>query len=132
MSGLVPYLFFPGNAREALTFYHGVFGGELSLFTYEQFSRTDGPGDAIAHGMVSGAVELFGADAGPDQDAVHIVGATFSLLGTAEATVLQQWFAQLSEGGTNIDRLQKRPWGDFDGQVTDRYGIRWLIGYQEE
>ncbi len=132
MSGLVPYLFFPGNAREALSFYHDVFGGDLSLFTYEQFSRADGPGDAIAHGMLSGVVELFGSDAGPDQDAVHIVGATFSLLGTAEPAVLQQWFAQLSERGANIDPLRKRPWGDFDGQVTDRYGIRWLIGYQEE
>ncbi|MDP3952376.1 VOC family protein [Microbacterium sp.] len=131
MSGLVPYLFFPGNAREALTFYNDVFGGELSLFTYEQFSRADGPGDAIAHGMVSGSVQLFGADAGPDQDAVHIVGATFSLLGTAEPAVLHRWFDRLSEGGTNVDPLQKRPWGDFDGQVTDRHGIRWLIGYQE-
>ncbi|MDQ0642498.1 VOC family protein [Microbacterium murale] len=131
MSGLVPYLFFPGNAREALTFYHEVFGGELSLFTYEQFSRTDGPSDAIAHGGISGNVELSGSDAGPDQDSVHIVGASFSLLGTAEPEVLQEWFAQLSVGGTAIDPLQKRPWGDFDGQVTDRYGIRWLIGYQE-
>lgn len=132
MSGLVPYLWFPGNAREALTFYRGVFGGELSLFTYEQFSRTDGPGDAIAHGILSGAVELFGSDAGPDQDAVHIVGATFSLLGTAEPEALQRWFDRLSEDGTNVDRLQKRSWGDFDGQVTDRYGIRWLIGYQRD
>ncbi|MGM7672077.1 VOC family protein [Microbacterium sp. A93] len=131
MSGLVPYLFFPGNAAEALTFYSGVFGGELTLFTYEQFSRTDGPGDAIAHGMVSGAVELFGADAGPNQDAVHIVGATFSLLGTAEPDVLREWFDALAVGGRIVDPLQKRPWGDFDGQVTDRYGIRWLIGYQE-
>lgn len=130
MSGLVPYLFFPGNAREALTFYHDVFGGELALFTYEQFSRTDGPGDAIAHGAVSGSVELFGSDAGPDQDAVHIVGATFSLLGTADPEVLRGWFDQLADGGTSIDPLQKRPWGDFDGQVTDRYGVRWLIGYQ--
>ena len=131
MSGLVPYLFFPGTAAEALTFYQGVFGGELQLFTYEQFGRTDGPGDAIAHGALTGAVELFGSDAAGDEDAVHIVGATFSLLGTADAATLQQWFAALGEGGTITDGLQKRPWGDYDGQVTDRYGIRWLIGYQE-
>lgn len=131
MSGLVPYVFFPGNAREALSFYHDVFGGELSLFTYAQFGRTDGPGDAIAHGVIDGSVQLSGADAGPDQDAVHIVGAAFSLLGTAEPEVLQRWFARLAESAADVDPLQKRPWGDFDGQVTDRYGIRWLIGYQE-
>ena len=131
MSGLVPYLFFPGTAAEALTFYQGVFGGELQLFTYDQFGRTDGPGDAIAHGALNGLVEVFGSDASGDEDAVHIVGATFSLLGTADAETLQQWFAALADGGTITDPLQKRPWGDFDGQVTDRYGIRWLIGYQE-
>ena len=131
MSGLVPYLFFPGNAAEALTFYRDVFGGELQLLTYEQFGRTDGPGDAIAHGQLSGLVDLFASDAAGDEDAVHIVGATFSLLGTADSETLQQWFAALADGGNITDPLQKRPWGDFDGQVTDRYGIRWLIGYQE-
>lgn len=131
MSGLVPYLFFPGTAAEALTFYQGVFGGELQLFTYEQFGRTDGAGDAIAHGALNGAVQVFASDAAGDEDAVHIVGAMFSLLGTADAETLQQWFAALGEGGTITDGLKKRPWGDYDGQVTDRYGIRWLIGYQE-
>ncbi|HCS61782.1 MAG TPA: VOC family protein [Microbacterium sp.] len=130
MTGLVPYLFFPGNAAEALTFYQSVFGGELVLYTYADAQRTDGPADAIGHGMLQGTVELFAADAGRDQDAVHIVGASLSLLGTAEPSVLHEWFAALAEGGTAIDPLQQRPWGDFDGQVTDRYGIRWLVGYQ--
>ncbi|MGY1553257.1 VOC family protein [Microbacterium sp. A588] len=130
MTGLVPYLFFPGNAAEALGFYQSVFGGKLVLYTYADAQRTDGPADAIGHGMLQGTVELFAADAAGDEDAVHIVGASFSLLGTAEPEVLHDWFTKLSDGGTTIDPLQQRPWGDFDGQVTDRYGIRWLIGYQ--
>ncbi|MDA8332444.1 MAG: VOC family protein, partial [Candidatus Dormibacteraeota bacterium] len=28
--------------------------------------------------------------------------------------------------------LQRRPWGAYDGQVVDRYGLHWLIGYEEE
>ncbi len=31
MSGLIPYLLFPGNAAEALRHYRSVFGGELQL-----------------------------------------------------------------------------------------------------
>ena len=131
MTGLVPYLFLPGTAAEALTFYQGVFGGDLDLHTYAEFGRTDGPGDAIAHGEIRGPVALFAADAGPDQDAVHVVGAVFSLLGTADAATLTRWFAALAEGGTAVDPLQKRPWGAHDGQVTDRYGIRWLVGYED-
>lgn len=130
MTGLVPYLFFPGNAQEALEFYQTVFGGELVLYTYADAERRDGPADAIAHGMLQGTVELFAADAAGNEDSVHIVGARFSLLGTAEPAVLHEWFEKLSDGGAMIDPLQQRPWGDFDGQVTDRYGIRWLVGYQ--
>ncbi|MGB3375242.1 MAG: VOC family protein, partial [Microbacterium sp.] len=50
MTGLVPYLLFPGDAAEALQQYAVVFGGELQLFTYAQAGRTDGPEGAIAHG----------------------------------------------------------------------------------
>lgn len=52
MTGLTPYLHFPGSARDALTFYRSVFGGELVLNSYSDFGRTDGPPDAIAHGML--------------------------------------------------------------------------------
>ena len=30
-----------------------------------------------------------------------------------------------------IDDLQQRPWGAFDGQVVDRYGLHWLIGFED-
>jgi PhnB protein len=130
MTGLTPYLSFPGTARQALTFYQQVFGGVLVLNTLADFGREDGPADAIAHGMLRGPVDLFGSDAGPDDPGLRLDGVLFSLLGTAEPVILEAWFAALSEGGRDIDFLQLRPWGDHDGQVTDRYGVRWLIGYQ--
>lgn len=132
MTAPVPYLLFPGSAEEALTFYHDVFGGELALHTYAEFGRHDGPGDAIAHGELSGPVSLGGADAGADDDAVQMNGMFLSLLGAADAATLTRWFAQLSDGGRVIDPLQERPWGDSDGTVADRYGIRWLIGFHPE
>lgn len=130
MTGLVPYLFFPGNAAEALTFYQQAFDGELVLHRYADFGRTDGPGDAVAHGILSGKVALFGADAGPDEDGVHLVGVDFSLLGAAEPQVLRQWFARLADGGRVVTDLEQRPWGAHDGTVVDRFGIRWLIGWE--
>jgi PhnB protein len=33
-------------------------------------------------------------------------------------------------GRDEVDELQQRPWGDFDGTLTDRYGVPWLLGYQ--
>jgi PhnB protein len=130
MTGLTPYLSFAGTARAALEFYRDVFGGDLILNTYGEFARDDGPAEAIAHGMLRGPVELFAADAGPDEATVRIEGVLFSLLGTAEPATLESWFAALAESGSDVDPLQLRPWGDHDGQVTDRFGVRWLIGYE--
>jgi uncharacterized glyoxalase superfamily protein PhnB len=132
MTGLMPYLLFPGNAAEALQHYRSVFGGDLQLLDYAQAGRHDGPGDAVAHGQLSGVVDLAGADAGVDDDAVQMSGMFFALLGTADAETLTRWFDALAAGGRVIDALQTRPWGDVDGTLVDRYGVRWLIGYHPE
>lgn len=131
MTGLVPYLFFDGSARDALTFYQGVFGGDLDLHTFAEFSRSDGPADAIAHGILRGPVEVFAADAGEGEASLALRGILFSLLGTAEPATLEAWFRALSEGGEVADPLQLRPWGAHDGQVVDGFGVRWLIGYED-
>ena len=53
-----------------------------------------------------------------------------SLLGAATPSTLRSWFSKLSEGGHIVDDLQTRPWGASDGQVIDRYGLHWLIGFE--
>lgn len=126
-----PYLHFPGTAREALTFYGEAFGCSVQLHTFAEFNRTDGPDDAIAHGYLAGGpVELFAADAAGDEPAFRCEGMMFSLLGTAPAAVLRTWFSRLADGGRVVDDLQMRPWGATDGQVLDRYGLHWLIGFE--
>jgi PhnB protein len=131
MTAPVPYVLFDGTARAAFTFYQGVFGGELTLHSYADFGRDDGPSDAVAHGYLTGPVAFFGADAGPADEPVSVRGLLFSALGAAAPDELEAWFAALSDGGTVVDPLQKRPWGAHDGTVTDRYGLTWLIGYEE-
>jgi PhnB protein len=127
-----PYLHFPGTAREALTFYADVFGGSAELHTFEDFHRTDGPAEAIAHGYLTRSpVQLFAADVAGDQLPLRCEGLMLSLLGTADPSTLKGWFAKLSEGGLVVDDLQVRPWGASDGQVIDRFGVHWLIGFED-
>lgn len=126
------YALFPGTAREALRFYASVFGGELSLHTYEDFGRTDGPAGAIAHGVLDGVVSLAGSDAAAGERTVRLEGVMLSLLGTAEPAVLHEWFDKLSVDGSVKDPLAPKPWGASDGQVIDRHGLHWLIGYEPE
>jgi PhnB protein len=131
MTDLTPYVHFPGTAREALNFYADVFGGRARLFTFEEFNRSDGPPDAIAHGMLEDCpVRLNGSDTTSDEAPFKAQGLMFSLLGTAAPSVLRQWFARLAAGGRVVDDLQLRPWGAHDGQVIDRYGLHWLIGFE--
>ena len=126
-----PYLHFPGTAREALAFYARVFGGSVQLHSFADFNRTDGPGEAVAHGyLTDGPVELFAADVAGDQPPLRCEGLMLSLLGTADAATLKDWFSRLSEGGRVVDDLQVRPWGGSDGQVVDRFGLHWLIGFE--
>ena len=132
MTAPLVYLSFTRPAREALGFYADVFGGELTLHSYEDFGRTDGPPDAVAHGVLDGVVALAGSDAAAGEPTVRFEGLMLSLLGTADPEVLHTWFDRLCEGGSRIDPLTSKPWGASDGQVTDRHGLRWLIGYEPQ
>lgn len=133
MPGPTPYINFQGMARAALSFYADVFGGTPQLHTYAEFGRTDGPADAVAHGYLVGSpIALFASDAAGEQPAFLAQGLMLSLLGTADAVTMRVWFAHLAEGGNVVDDLQKRPWGTFDGQVIDRYGLHWLIGFEDD
>ena len=128
-----PYLHFPGTARDALSFYADVCGGSAQLHTFEEFNRTDGPAEAIAHGYLKdGPVLLFAADVAGDQAPLRCAGLMLSLLGTVDASTLKDWFSRLSEGGRVVDDLQVRSWGASDGQVIDRYGLHWLIGFEDD
>jgi PhnB protein len=53
-----------------------------------------------------------------------------SLLGASDETTLRTWFERLAAGGTVVEDLQERPWGASDGQVIDRFGLHWLIGFE--
>ncbi len=133
VAGPAPYIFCNGNAREALSFYARVFGGEAELHTFAEFGRDDGPADAIAHGVLVGApVTLYASDVAGDEPAFQAQGLMLSLLGTADPATLHRWFSGLAEGGKIVDDLQARHWGASDGQVIDRYGVHWLVGFQHD
>ena len=55
-----------------------------------------------------------------------------ALLGCADPTTLARWFEALADDGTVVDPLRERAWGASDGQVRDRYGLHWLIGFEHD
>jgi PhnB protein len=51
---------------------------------------------------------------------------SMSLSGDDEAE-LRNYFDKLSAGGMITQPLEKAPWGDSFGMVTDKFGINWMV-----
>jgi PhnB protein len=49
-----------------------------------------------------------------------------SLSGDNEAE-LRGYFQKLSAGAAILQPLEKAPWGDTFGMLTDKFGVRWLV-----
>ncbi|MFD4293931.1 VOC family protein [Rhodococcus sp. NPDC058505] len=128
-SRLNPYISFTDNARAAMEFYQGVFGGTLALNTFGEFGDTDAPGaDLIMHGMLETpqGFTLMGADTPPGME--HNPGTTIAVsLSGDDADELRGWWAALSAGGVVGVPLEKQMWGDEFGMCTDRFGIGWMV-----
>ena len=128
-SRLNPYLSFRGNARQAMEFYQGVFGGTLRLNTFGEFNPEAGPiADQIMHGMLEtpSGYTIMGSDTPPEM--AHNPGdnITVSLSGD-DADTLRGYWKKLSRGGEVTMPLEKQMWGDEFGVCTDKFGIPWMV-----
>lgn len=130
MSGIAvdPYLFFKGQAREAMEFYKSVFGGELTVQVYGEVPGMDKDAskkDWLMHAALeSGAIKLFASDT--DKASARAAKVELCLGGTDE-TAMREIFGKLSTDGEVRGPLKKEFWGDIFGSVTDKYGVDWMM-----
>ncbi|MCM3658008.1 VOC family protein [Agromyces mediolanus] len=126
---LNPYLNFRDEARQALEFYHSVFGGTLNVSTFADFGQAD-PADAdkIMHGQIDGdhGITLMAADTPSHLEYRPAAGFSVSLSGDDDA-VLRGYYDRLVDGGTVVEPLVVAPWGDAFGMLVDRFGVSWLV-----
>jgi len=133
------YLNFNGNTEEAFTFYQSVFGTAFTAF--QRFRETPEEGNMPAHEQekimhvalpIGQGVALMGTDVPGSMKKVTL-GTNFfiSLEGRSmeEATQLYQ---ALSAGGQATMPLEKMFWGDYFGTLTDKFGIQWMITYNDQ
>ena len=130
-TNLNPYLNFRGTARDAMTFYQSVLGGELISNTFDDFGMQvgEGEGGLLMHSQLTAAAGflLMGADVPSHMDYSRGVNdGSVSLSGDDEAELTGYWL-KLSEGATVSQPLEKAPWGDSFGMLTDKFGITWLV-----
>jgi len=126
---LNPYLSFRDKAKEAMDFYHSVFGGELTRSTFAEFQMGDDTEkDKIMHSqlLTDNGLCLMVADTPNEMEHNPGANGSISISGDDEAELRGYW-DKLVDGGVKTLPLEKAPWGDSFGMCIDKYGINWLV-----
>jgi PhnB protein len=128
MSSLLnPYVNLRGRAREALEFYQGVFGGELTISTFGEFGIQGPAADQVMHGQLETpkGFTLMVSDAPEGMALTEGSNITICLSGD-DVEDLTGYFHGLAEGGEVTTPLERQMWGDQYGALTDRFGVDWM------
>jgi len=124
---LNPYLGFRDDAKQAMEFYHSVFGGDLTVSTFAEMhqrrSGRAGQGDAQP---APNGLTLMAADTPNSMDYSQGDNISVSLSGEDKAEITGYW-EKLSDGATVTAPLEKAPWGDTFGMCKDKFGVNWLV-----
>ncbi|MEC5394380.1 VOC family protein [Bergeyella sp. RCAD1439] len=134
------YLNFNGNCEEAFNFYREVFGG---AFTYlgrfgempsgEGMTVSEEDRNKIMHvSLPIGSTVLMGSDVGGEWAPSFSQGNNFSVSVTPESREeAEAVFSKLSEGGCVTMPLGDTFWGAYFGMLTDKFGINWMVNFEE-
>jgi PhnB protein len=128
---LMPYLQFQGDCEEALNFYREALDGRIEIA-----SRYDNPAmnaaeedkNKILHAsLYFGKHLIFASDTLAKKTNEPIVGNISISLGFQDEEQAKKIFETLSAGGKIHVPFKKQFWGDWHGNFTDRFGIRWMV-----
>jgi PhnB protein len=134
-----PYLNFDGKTEEAFNFYKSVFGGEFS--TVQKFKEVPGTPPEEAERIMHISLEtpsgltLMGSDTSPSRypDRKFTLGDELHIsLHPDSKEEGQKLYDALSEGGEIEMKYEKQFWGGWYAMFRDKYGIQWMINYQED
>ena len=145
MASINPYLNFDGNCEEVFNFYKSVFGGEfIYLGRFSEMPEDPSQGGQAAMSAevanrimhvslpIGGGSILMGSDVMPGYGAGFTTGNNFSIsLNTESTAEADKLFAALSAGGTVVMPMNKTFWGSYFGMFNDKFGIQWMVSFDE-
>lgn len=134
---LYPYLFFSGTAREAMTHYRDVLGGELEIMAASEIPQGEDPGmemapDAVMHASITlpdGSL-IMGSD-DPTGDGAGVRGVALHL-SYADLDEVRRVFDALAAGGEVQMPLEPVFWSPLFGACVDRFGVSWMLSGEME
>lgn len=129
---LCPYVGFRGNAREAITFYHSVFGGTLTISTFEDFHASQDPLEMklVMHSMLTtdNGLTIMASDRPLRME--HTPGDNYSITLSspqADEDQMRGYWNGLVVDGTITMPLAPSMWGDIFGMCIDKFGVSWIM-----
>ena len=135
------YLRFKGNCKEAFDFYKKVFNSEvLHVSTFGEMPSKEGQPevsddmkDKIMHIAITiGDSMLMGSDTNEEWSKNFNQGNNFSINVKVDSKEqANQIFEDLSKEGTVTMPIEKTFWGSYFGSCEDRFGINWMIGFDD-
>jgi uncharacterized glyoxalase superfamily protein PhnB len=143
MARVTTYLNFPGTTEEAFNFYKKVFNGEFTGRGLKRFGDAELPAghppmsDAdqrlILHAELTilGGHVLMATDAPESMGFKIVLGNNMHInLEPASRQETKRLFDALSAGGTITMPLEDMFFGAYFGELTDKYGINWMLNFQ--
>jgi PhnB protein len=129
-----PYVTFDGRCEEALEFYRGAVGAEVTAIM--RFKEMPGapPGvvtpaneNKVLHSEFRiGTTTVMAADGMKQDGRAVFQGMTLAIL-TTDVPEAERLFASLSRGGQVTMPLEKTFFSDGFGTLTDRFGVPWMV-----
>jgi PhnB protein len=132
---MMPYLSFQGDCEMALNFYREVLDGRIEIASRYDNPAMNAPEDfknKILHAsFYFGKYLLFASDVMPNKQTEELTSNIAISLGLHDEHVASNIFDRLSDGGKIHVPFKKQFWGDWHGNFTDRFGIRWMVNCTE-
>ena len=139
MAKVSTYLNFARNTEDAVNFYKQVFGTEFVGEISRMGAVPPQPGmppladadkNLVMHVVlpILGGHELHGTDA-PESMGFHLTpGDNVNIMLQPDSRAdADRLLKALSDGGKVDMPLQEMFWGDYFGQLTDKFGIHWMV-----
>jgi len=135
MTQINAYLTFDGNTAEAMEFYKECIGGELMISKVGDSPVEEECSEAqkglVMHAQLSkGSLMLMASDMIMGGELVRGNATALSLNCSSEEEI-RGYFDSLSVGGSDIHPLKVEFWGALFGMFTDKFGVRWLLNFDQ-
>lgn len=136
---LHPYLFFTNNAREAMTRYQEILGGQLEIMSPGDMPEGEAeqmpfeaPADFVIHAALTfGDGDLLMASDDPTGDAGGVKGCSLNVTLTDQAEA-RRIFEAFADGGEVTMPLEATFWAPLFGSCVDRFGVSWMVNVEGE